>query len=507
MSDDAEARAHELLGTVLNDKWTLEGVLGVGGMAAVYSARHRNGARAAVKVLDPQLASVEEVRVRFLREGYAANRVEHPGAVKVLDDDVVTSGPAEGSAYIVMELLDGESLEARAERGDPVGEREFLDIADAVLDVLDAAHSRGVIHRDLKPENLFLPRSGDPKVKVLDFGLARLLETTTATSTRHGLALGTPSFMSPEQAAGRIDEIDGRTDLFALAATGFRLLADRRIHEGSNPVEIVTKMAQIPAPLIRTVAPYVSAPVADIIDRGLEFRREDRYANAAAMRADVKRAIAALDARAPTAPAPFPAITTGTEKTIELSGSDLVAESPVSVRALPPPPAPVLQTSHHASDKPKSRPSLIPLVAVLVFAGIAAKLALDSQAPSTNAPTSSVATPTPTPTPTPTSASIDSARMPLPSKRDDAAPSASVSSSEVPSPDAASFDAPELDAALPRDASNDSATDAPLDAIEVDDDADAPPHPATSGTTPLPPPPRPKLPPPRPKPPPRRRPH
>ena len=106
------------------------------------------------------------------------------------------------------------------------------------------------MHRDLKPENLFLVRgegAGEaPRVKVLDFGLARLLDGQTITT--YGLALGTPSFMSPEQAAGRIDEIDGRTDLFALAATGFRLRTGRRIHEGANPVELVRKMANFPAP-------------------------------------------------------------------------------------------------------------------------------------------------------------------------------------------------------------------------------------------------------------------
>src|SRR6202453_3771571 len=246
-------------------------------MAAVYAATHRNGARAAVKVLHSDLSRHKEVRERFLREGYAANRVEHPSAVKVMDDDVVAGGPDAGTAYLVMELLEGESLQDRLERGPPVGEREFLGIAETVLDVLEAAHDNGVVHRDLKPENLFLVRAeGDdlPRVKVLDFGLARLLDGQTITS--YGLALGTPSFMSPEQAAGRIDEIDGRTDLFALAATGFRLRTGRRIHEGSNPVELVAKMAHFAAPKVETVAADVSAPFARVIDRALEFKRDDR---------------------------------------------------------------------------------------------------------------------------------------------------------------------------------------------------------------------------------------
>jgi serine/threonine-protein kinase len=287
LSDDAEIRAQERVGTVLSEKWSLERLLGIGGMAAVYAARHRNGARAAVKVLHEDLSRYAEVRERFLREGYAANRVEHPGVVKVLDDEVIADGPDAGTAYLVMELLDGESLQDRLERGPPVSEHEYLEIARGVLDVLVAAHARGVIHRDLKPENLFLLQ--DPpaapvrpvRVKVLDFGLARLLQGQAITS--YGLALGTPSFMSPEQAAGRIDEIDGRTDLYALAATGFRLRTGRRIHEGANAVELVTRMANVPAPRIRSVAADVSEPFARVIDRALEFRREDRYDNAAAM--------------------------------------------------------------------------------------------------------------------------------------------------------------------------------------------------------------------------------
>jgi serine/threonine-protein kinase len=336
LAEDAEQQAQARVGCVLDDKWTLERLLGLGGMAAVYSARHRNGARAAVKVLHSDLSRLKDVRERFLREGYAANRVEHPGAVKVLDDDVVASGPESGTAYLVMELLEGESLQDRLERGPPVGELEYLTIAGSVLEVLEAAHTRGVVHRDLKPENLFLARSERPsgadRVKVLDFGLARLVQGQAITS--YGLALGTPSFMSPEQAAGRIDEIDGRTDLFALAATGFRICAGRRIHEGANPVELVRKMASVAAPRVRDVRPEVSAPCARVIDRALEFRREDRYESASAMREDVRRAIAELQASGPTqlalepppslAPRPAPSAPPSDEqRTVELSASDL----------------------------------------------------------------------------------------------------------------------------------------------------------------------------------------
>ncbi len=396
MSDDAEVRAQARVGDVLNDKWTLERLIGVGGMAAVYAGRHRNGARAAVKLLHSNLARISQVRERFLREGYAANRVEHRGAVKVLDDDIVSGGPDDGTAYLVMELLDGESLQDRAERAPPLTEREFLTIARAVLEVLEAAHAHGVVHRDLKPENLFLARDEDGalRVKVLDFGLARLMEGERVTGA--GLALGTPSYMSPEQAAGRTEEIDGRTDLFAVGATGFRLLTGKRIHEGDNPVEVVTKMAKLPAPPIRDVAPSVSERFARVIDRALAFRREDRYPDAAAMRADVEKVLVEYAGEAATVPAfapisvPLPAAPP-VEPTQHLSEGDLepvVPPPPPPPRTKPPEPAsePAGSAAESESESAsasasasesvplrRARRSSIPLVTCLLYGAIFAR--------------------------------------------------------------------------------------------------------------------------------------
>jgi serine/threonine-protein kinase len=289
MGPGTDPRAEQRVGAVLDEKWTLENLLGAGGMGAVYLARHRNGARAAVKILHPELARQPEVRERFLREGYAANRVEHRGAVQVLDDDIVKSGPDEGSAYIVMELLEGESLQERVNRAPKLGETELLEVMDAVLDVLGAAHTHGVVHRDLKPENIFLaddPEREGVRVKVLDFGLARISEASLVTTA--GIAVGTPSFMSPEQAAGRGDEIDGRTDIFALGATIFRIVTGRRIHDADNMVQLVSLMAHVPAPALRSIVPDVSERFARIVDRALAFDKADRYPDAEAMRADIR---------------------------------------------------------------------------------------------------------------------------------------------------------------------------------------------------------------------------
>jgi serine/threonine-protein kinase len=289
----ADPRAEERVGSVLHEKWTLERLIGVGGMGAVYAARHRNGAKAAVKVLSPASGRLPHIRDRFLREGYAANRVEHAGAVKVLDDDVIQEGADEGTAYLVMELLDGEPLNERAKRDPPLTERDLLELADGVLAVLDAAHSNGVVHRDLKPDNLFLARTEEgSQIKVLDFGLARLLETQEQTIA--GMAIGTPTYMSPEQAAGHVAEIDGRTDIYALGCILFQLASKQRIHDAAHTLGLVVRMATTPAPKLRTVAPDATEAFARVGDSALEFKRADRYPTAALMRADVKAALAEL---------------------------------------------------------------------------------------------------------------------------------------------------------------------------------------------------------------------
>jgi serine/threonine-protein kinase len=372
VGEDHDNLARARVGSILDGKWTLERLLGVGGMAAVYEARHRNGARAGVKILHRDLSRNADVRERFRREGYAANLVEHPGAVKVLDDDVVADGLDKGTAYLVMELLEGEALQDRLERAPPATELEFLRIAHGVLDVLEAAHARGVVHRDLKPENLFLARSeagASATIKVLDFGLARLLQGQSITT--YGLALGTPSFMSPEQAAGRIDEIDGRTDLFALAATGFCMRSGRRIHEADDAVDLVLKMAKLPAPRLGTVCSDVSGPFARVIDRALEFRREDRYESAAAMRNDVRLAMEQLEVGAsprgcasPAPPPPRKPPPPRDETTIELTGSDIET---------------MASTDEESIRIPRRR-SMVPWVTLLIFIGIFTKFGLDARA-------------------------------------------------------------------------------------------------------------------------------
>jgi serine/threonine-protein kinase len=284
--DPVVVRAKGRVGQVLKEKWRLDVLLGVGGMAAVYAATHRNGSRVAVKILHSELSVNPQVRERFLREGYAANAVGHDGAVKVSDDDVAE----DGSLFLVTELLDGETLEDRRTRaGGRLGEDETLSIADQVLDVLVAAHAKGVIHRDLKPENVFLTRDG--RAKVLDFGIARLRELSTVSrATKTGTSMGTPAFMAPEQARGLWEEVDARSDLWAIGATMFVLLSGADVHSGRTTNEVLIAAATKPAPHLESVAHGVSPAVARVIDKALAFEKERRFLDAARMQEAVRAA-------------------------------------------------------------------------------------------------------------------------------------------------------------------------------------------------------------------------
>jgi len=296
--DPLTTRARARLGMVLQEKWHLDALLGVGGMAAVYAATHRNGKRVAVKMMHKDLSENEEVKRRFLQEGYAANAIQHDGAVSVLDDDVAS----DGSAFIVMELLEGDTLEARWEKaGKHMAPREVLAIVDQVLDVLAAAHTKNVVHRDIKPENLFVTKTG--LVKVLDFGIARVLEARQQrqTATRADTVMGTPAFMAPEQALAHWDEVDGRTDLWAVGATMFTLLTGRHVHEGVTANEQLVRAATTHPLSIAQVVPDVPPAVRDIVDRALEFERQRRWPDAAAMQQAVQTALATMGGPEPLA--------------------------------------------------------------------------------------------------------------------------------------------------------------------------------------------------------------
>jgi serine/threonine protein kinase/Flp pilus assembly protein TadD len=284
---ELRARANERLGTVVRGKYRLERVLGIGGMGTVYEARHRNTGRFALKILHPELCSRESVRKRLQREGYAANAVSHAGVVRVVDDDVTE----DGAAFLVMDLLDGasvETIEQDAEGRLPIG--VTLAIVLQALGTLAAAHATRIIHRDIKPANLFVTTDG--VVKLLDFGIARALDGPEASAqlTGAGVPLGTPSFMAPEQALARSAEIDERTDIWAMGATLFALLSGRMVHQADTAAGVLVQAATAAAPALATVAPGVPAAVAAVVDRALAFDNKERWAGAREMADALERA-------------------------------------------------------------------------------------------------------------------------------------------------------------------------------------------------------------------------
>lgn len=282
---DLSPRADELpAGTVLAGRWRLLRVMARGGMSIVYEAVHRNGRRVAIKVLDSGLVADSQARGRFSREAHLANRVKHPGVVAVLDDDETP----DGTPFLVMELLDGETLEERwKQRGKCLPVPEVLDTVAQILDILVAVHHVGIVHRDLKPSNVLLAPAG---VKLLDFGIARLLEVRVEQNTlvRTGGLLGTPAFMAPEQARGLWDEVDPRTDLWAVGAMVFSLLTGRLVHETSTPQELLIATAtQVPVSLAR-IAPGLPSGVVDLVARALRLDKAERWPDAATMLREVR---------------------------------------------------------------------------------------------------------------------------------------------------------------------------------------------------------------------------
>ncbi|HEV3194440.1 MAG TPA: protein kinase [Polyangiaceae bacterium] len=278
-------RAELRVGTVLRGKYRIDRILGIGGMATVYAATHRNSAQFAVKLLHPEISIREDVRKRFLREGYVANSVKHPGAVRVVDDDVAE----DGAAFLVMDLLEGSTVEELCDRcGGRLPVRAAVAIVDQLLDVLSSAHANAIVHRDIKPANLFVTKEGS--LKVLDFGIARARDVAASSlpgkqgGTGTGMLLGTPAFMAPEQALGKSSDIDAQTDLWAVGATVFTLLAGRPVHDGENGHQILIAAATKPARSLAEVAPATPASVVEVIDRALAFDKADRWATATAMR-------------------------------------------------------------------------------------------------------------------------------------------------------------------------------------------------------------------------------
>jgi serine/threonine-protein kinase len=288
------------VGQTLKGKWHVDRLIDVGGMGAVYAATHRNGRRAAIKVLHAQFATDPEVRKRFLREGYVANKIDHPGAVAILDDDVAE----DGAPFLVMELLEGESLAGWLVRaGGRLGVLDVIGVAEQVLEVLDVAHANGVVHRDIKPANVFITTQGH--AKLLDFGLARIRDgSISLVPTAVGIVMGTAGYMAPEQARGSQDNVDARSDIFAVAAVMFRALTGQRIHEKPNAFDMTIAAMKDAAPSLAPLLPSAGPRLVAAVDKALAFEKAARWQSAREMIEALR--LAYEEARARPRPPPLP---------------------------------------------------------------------------------------------------------------------------------------------------------------------------------------------------------
>jgi serine/threonine-protein kinase len=253
--------------------------LGEGGMGAVYLAEHALLHRkAAVKVLLPAFSNDEEVVQRFFNEAKATNAIAHPAIVQVFDVGTLK----DGRAYLIMEFLEGESLDARLKRLGRLSVADALRITIHCASALAAAHQAGIVHRDLKPENIFLipdPQvDGGERAKVLDFGIAKLTDDRQSGSvkTRTGSVMGTPTYMAPEQCRGA-GEVDHRADIYALGCVLFHLLCGRPPFVGQGLGEILVAHMREPAPWARSFNPEVPPNVDAVLQRALAKAPEARF--------------------------------------------------------------------------------------------------------------------------------------------------------------------------------------------------------------------------------------
>jgi serine/threonine protein kinase len=274
--DEAAAGTLDIVGQILENRYRVEELIGEGGMGRVYLAEHVDiGKKFAVKVLHPVYGRMPDLVERFRREARAASKIGHPNIVDVTDSGTTD----DGSVYFVMEHLQGVELASIIDREGAIDIRRALDISTQVCRALSAAHAAGIIHRDLKPENIFLTsREGTSDfVKVLDFGIAKSSEAEEARAkklTSPGMAMGTPEYMAPEQAAGKT--ADERCDVYALGAILYEMLTGQAPYQGDNFMEILTRKATTEPPPPRELRDEIPETLEALLMRAMARDPKDR---------------------------------------------------------------------------------------------------------------------------------------------------------------------------------------------------------------------------------------
>ncbi|MBW2454752.1 MAG: serine/threonine protein kinase [Deltaproteobacteria bacterium] len=267
------------VGQILGERYRISRLLGQGGMGSVFLGRHVVvGKPVAVKILDSSRFAEEDGISRLFREAQAAAAIGHPAIIDVHDVGLTP----QGDPYLVMEYLEGEDLSDLLKRQDPLSLAAACAVSDPILSALDAAHTKGIVHRDLKPSNIYLAlRENElPKVKLIDFGISKFVGATDhAKLTVSGAVLGTPTYMSPEQARGE-EDVDGRTDLYAVGVMLMLMLTGRRPYEASNYNELIFKIVIEPPDLPDAVLDALPENAGAILRRAIAKDPADRYQSA-----------------------------------------------------------------------------------------------------------------------------------------------------------------------------------------------------------------------------------
>jgi eukaryotic-like serine/threonine-protein kinase len=269
--DDDEGR----VGTILDDAYELVRLIQAGGMSQVYEALEMRLSRpVAVKIMSTSLSDDEQALARFQREVKITSQLAHPHVVQLLNFGTTDTG----EPYLVTEYLQGENLEQRLGRVEQVPPASAARMVQQVASALAAVHARGIVHRDLKPSNLFLlsVEGAEDFVKVMDFGVSKIRGSNTRL-TRAFTMVGTPEYMSPEQAEGRIDDVDQRSDQWALGCIAWRLLTGAPPFKGRNLDELVENIICADPPALADVVPDLPIKVEPVLRKALSKRRSGRY--------------------------------------------------------------------------------------------------------------------------------------------------------------------------------------------------------------------------------------
>ena len=289
---------------MLSRRWRVGNKLGEGGMGEVYAADPiGGGARVAIKVLRPEFVSDRDVLLRFLEEARTSMRLVHPNIVRVLEG----AQAEDGSPYLVMELLEGVPLGAYTQNGGRVPLAQAVPILQGILAGLAAAHAEGIVHRDLKPDNVLLTRdaSGTFVVKVLDFGIAKVMDAAggMGSRTRTGVFLGTPAYMSPEQARSARD-VDQRADLWSAGVLFYEMLTGRSAFPAPTEfARLAALLSSEPEP-VQKIDPAL-APLAGFFERALKKDRSERFSTASEMARALAAAAPGIGSRASGPPLPL----------------------------------------------------------------------------------------------------------------------------------------------------------------------------------------------------------